>query len=46
MSGFNLTGKEMEIITREEWFDYYMIISSCIVEDAYFDLLLRTCFAL
>jgi hypothetical protein len=46
MNNFNVNKRNNDAITRDQWHDYYMIISSCVAEDAYFDLLMRTCFDL
>lgn len=44
MSNFSFKNENKSQITREQFFDYYYVVSSTVIHDAYFDLLIRNTF--
>lgn len=46
LEGFETPGEKDGIVTKDEFMNYYAAVSSTVVDDQYFDLMMRSCWKL
>ena len=46
LDAFDTPGNEDGVVTKQEFYNYYSIVSATISDDSYFDLIIRKCYEL